>query len=1175
MNMKKIFIIGFILLIISCLKIYSQGSNNFLNRTPDFPKITTPNAASFDKFIDNPVSLYNGSVDVSIPIYTLKDGDIELPITLRYNTSGIKVSEEASWVGLGWNLNVGGVITQNVVGDYDDMDSNYNTIISKSGIGNVSNPYYVPQFSSDWVKSFYEYTGLGNVGRSGRLNPDVFYYSYPGGGGKFIFDYRNDSIYILSRESAERIEVLIKNNTGIPNIQEFKITTASGSQHFFRYFTRLYNSGSLLTSSVSYVLYKSIYPNKQQVDYTYESKAIRKVNRSNIFQSSLSIFDGGCDLMGHPVSSTTGDASEGAEFYLGNIKTTNYQINFETSGRTDLMNGLKLNKIKISPRNNNNGAYKPKEFIFEYDYFTSDKNTIGWKLEESSTTGMVFTENQNLQRLKLLAAYEQNGTNKINKYNFTYDPTNLPAKTSYSVDYWGNYNGQSGKSYFPDLNRLLWGEIIANNQRSRMISGKYSAYVSSTNRGYDYNCCKAGTLAKITYPTGGTKEIIYEANTFIYPTELPTAKDQINTSQMSDFSLYVSDFNQTSGGQSEKFTIQHKSVGTLRIIVSRGQHTGSYADGHFWWNLKGSRVTIVNQGNGNIPINYDLTDDCHVKGNCYDNPNCDNSEPNLIIEKAITLNPGNYLINVNMTDNIPDQRSGSGPAYANVAASLVVLPDPDIIIPPTSQEVQGCGIRVAQVVNDFGDNNKTRTSFEYSGGILHDVLQYIKVHDNIYLNYSSSCEIRDSDGQIRSSFFHKKDVFEVFGNNTMSNPYASTGGVGYSYVKDQTISNNTNQGWTISEFNNTAPYTAQESVRIDNPLDGKPIKTTVYLNNNIIKKEVKYNYSYNTAHRYFGVNFRKNINDFTNIFAESGVHFNNPDLGNPLYTDRLFTVIAHKLNANDILLNNVTTIADNVSVTESYTYNTTTLQLTGKKISKSDGNNLEYKYSYPNDYNFSPYTNMVTAHVYSPMIEEKIFNNNKYIGGTLTKYKAVTQNSQTIYLPDKKYFSSLSTPLTTAPATFSSSGENTTVYPFANIKYENQTLYGKPQLITYNDSERIVYLWSYSSQYPIAEIKNATFAEAEAAAKTVFSVASADALSALSTPNEAKLKDGSLQKALPNALVTTYTYKPLVGILTATDPSGITTYYDYDSFGRLKETYIMENSVKKVVQSYDYHYQNQ
>lgn len=75
--------------------------------TPPYDPVQTPTVASFMKNIDHPVGLYHGNPEISHTLYTLKDGDITLPITLNYNASGIKVSEEASWVGLGWNLNMG------------------------------------------------------------------------------------------------------------------------------------------------------------------------------------------------------------------------------------------------------------------------------------------------------------------------------------------------------------------------------------------------------------------------------------------------------------------------------------------------------------------------------------------------------------------------------------------------------------------------------------------------------------------------------------------------------------------------------------------------------------------------------------------------------------------------------------------------------------------------------------------------------------------------------------------------------------------------------------------------------------------------------------------------------------------------------------------------------------
>jgi len=59
---------------------------------------------------------------------------------------------------------------------------------------------------------------------------------------------------------------------------------------------------------------------------------------------------------------------------------------------------------------------------------------------------------------------------------------------------------------------------------------------------------------------------------------------------------------------------------------------------------------------------------------------------------------------------------------------------------------------------------------------------------------------------------------------------------------------------------------------------------------------------------------------------------------------------------------------------------------------------------------------------------------------------------------------------------------------------------------------------------------------------------------------------------LANGLVTTYTYKQFMGITSSTDPNGITTYYEYDCFGRL--IYIRDNDYR-IIKKYDYHYAGQ
>ena len=72
----------------------------------------SPNAASLGQYADVPVSYYTGIPNISIPLFEVSSGDIKLPITLSYHASGIRVDQEASWVGLGWSLNAGGVITK-------------------------------------------------------------------------------------------------------------------------------------------------------------------------------------------------------------------------------------------------------------------------------------------------------------------------------------------------------------------------------------------------------------------------------------------------------------------------------------------------------------------------------------------------------------------------------------------------------------------------------------------------------------------------------------------------------------------------------------------------------------------------------------------------------------------------------------------------------------------------------------------------------------------------------------------------------------------------------------------------------------------------------------------------------------------------------------------------------
>lgn len=85
-----------------------------------------PEASALKEYVDIPVSEYTGTAGVNIPLYTLQTKEVSVPISIGYHTAGNKVTEEASWVGLGWSLSAGGLITREIK-DKDDFGFQHRT----------------------------------------------------------------------------------------------------------------------------------------------------------------------------------------------------------------------------------------------------------------------------------------------------------------------------------------------------------------------------------------------------------------------------------------------------------------------------------------------------------------------------------------------------------------------------------------------------------------------------------------------------------------------------------------------------------------------------------------------------------------------------------------------------------------------------------------------------------------------------------------------------------------------------------------------------------------------------------------------------------------------------------------------------------------------------------------
>lgn len=93
----------------------------FLNRA--FAQTSGPTQVEYQSYghkeMTEMVNLFTGDLNYNIPLFELPGPDGTYPFVLTYN-SGVTMNQEASWVGLGWNLSPG-VISRQIRGIPDDF----------------------------------------------------------------------------------------------------------------------------------------------------------------------------------------------------------------------------------------------------------------------------------------------------------------------------------------------------------------------------------------------------------------------------------------------------------------------------------------------------------------------------------------------------------------------------------------------------------------------------------------------------------------------------------------------------------------------------------------------------------------------------------------------------------------------------------------------------------------------------------------------------------------------------------------------------------------------------------------------------------------------------------------------------------------------------------------------
>lgn len=137
-----------------------------------------PSAVSMMKYIDYPVSYRTGIPDITIPLYTVRSGNLELPVDLSFHLDDFtRVNQMAGAAGAGWALSCDLQVSRVINGVDDFLPAGY----LQSGISR-------PDVSSTTFLRPAQDRLMALWNKDADEDPDKFFYKLPGGGGSFYIE---------------------------------------------------------------------------------------------------------------------------------------------------------------------------------------------------------------------------------------------------------------------------------------------------------------------------------------------------------------------------------------------------------------------------------------------------------------------------------------------------------------------------------------------------------------------------------------------------------------------------------------------------------------------------------------------------------------------------------------------------------------------------------------------------------------------------------------------------------------------------------------------------------------------------------------------------------------------------------------------------------------------------
>ena len=895
----------------------------------------SPDVAAMARCVDKPVSYFNGSVGITIPLCEVEAEDITLPISLSYDSNGFKPSQEATWVGLGWHMSLNACITRYIkcVDDLLEYNQDHTGYVPKVtgyyGWADVDTSYTsmvqmdfgpCPVNCGATALCTHIYRGTELIVDS---EPDIFSYSLWNGGDKFVLTDNPSSpakatfmdkaagykLNILKNEENKYYFELVANNGTIYEFKQREIThpfsgvgQANVTSPYFNYAGE--NHGLYASS---WMLTKIITPKKGVVQFNYEREEFFSIpNETCIMYHDSSYGSSHAEYM--PTATNYGQSILNTPLYswskaaiesqrLTSITWDHGRIDFVSSPRADTYTNAqhgtitphKLDRIEV--RNARQELIKC--FVLDYDYFGS--NTTGSPLNDCL-----------YKRLKLVHITDSLTPNY--RYSFVYDESMaFPSKQCKGTDYWGYFNG----------------DYTTRSSVCAAIDPYTNTAYAGNAKNSSYDATMLGMLTEISYPTGGREHFNYELHRFLFPHYTQTGGLRLTSSPIV---LYSS----TSGNHHAEYVattqVRLHVKGMLNI---QGPQNGSYGIGH-------PLLTVENR---NTHESTQIT------------------MPN--IEGITHVRNDSIVADVRLDAGTYDIYSHDAGFTGQIEWRIDVFDGLPVTYSRTDAEKRGAGLRVKEIA---GNGKNRKFIYEMGTMLIEPILYQTKTI------ITKNIEYNEDFNQIPSNItFFERNVLAQFSESSIPlSSFAKGYEVGYDKVTEQV-------GEQTTEYN----YHVSREQRISaNPFQSAmPDFRNGLLTSKTIRQGASTLYSENISYGYRESPFFKAY-DFT-------------------YSTGLTQIPNYRFAW--YYPTHITTSVDGTYTTESISYNADLLA-SNITTTRTEGLTTQRIIKYTPDGSCQICQDMTASNIIVP-IQEVNYVNGKKTSGLRYEYQRYTCNGRYAYLP--------------------------------------------------------------------------------------------------------------------------------------------------------------------------------